>query len=146
MGIAERFAETFNRQDVPGLLQLFTDQASYADVFFGVHTGQEHLKRMFERMFREGRDYRWSMNTVVEDARHAAAEWTFGYVVSDAIPRSQGRPVRMAGMSMFDLEGGRIVRYREYTDMGVALLQLGFAPEALAHVLAKKLPKPAATS
>jgi steroid delta-isomerase-like uncharacterized protein len=144
MGIVERFAEAFNRRDVPGLLDCFTEEASYADVFFGLHAGRDNLRRMFERMFREGRDYRWSMDTVVEDGRRAAAEWTFGYVVSEAIPRSQGRPVRMAGMSLFELDGGRIGRYREYTDVGVALLQLGFAPEALAHVLAKKLPKAAA--
>ena len=141
MGIVERFAQAFNRQDVPGLLDCFTEDGSYADVFFGPHAGQAELRRMFERMFREGRDYHWSMDTVVEDGRRAAAEWTFGYVVSAAIPRSQGRAVRMAGMSLFELEGGRIRRYREYSDMGVALLQLGFAPESLAHVLAKKLPK-----
>ena len=42
-------------------------------------------------------------------------------------------------MSLFELEGGRIARYREYFNEGVALLQLGFKPDALAKVLARKV-------
>jgi predicted ester cyclase len=95
---------------------------------------------MFERMFREGRDYRWQMNSIVTDARRAAAEWTFSYTATAAVPRSEGRSVRFSGMSMFDLEGGRIRAYREQADTGVALLQLGFAPESLAKVLSRRVP------
>ena len=42
-------------------------------------------------------------------------------------------------MSLFVLENGRIADYREHFDEGLALLQLGFAPESLAKVLAKRL-------
>ena len=138
MNLVERFAEAFNRRDVDGLLALFTEDATYADLFFGPHAGQAALRAMFERMFREGRDCRWQMNSIVTDARRAAAEWTFSYVVTEAVPRSAGRKVRFRGMSLFELEGGRVARYREYFDTGVALLQLGFAPESLAKVLAKR--------
>ena len=55
------------------------------------------------------------------------------------MPRSTGRKVRFRGMSLFELEGGRVARYREYFDTGAALLQLGFAPESLAKVLAKRI-------
>src|SRR5712691_4470730 len=95
---------------------------------------------MFERMFREGRDYQWRMDTIVTEAQRAAAEWTFGYTVSAAVPRSEGRSIRFRGMSLFEIEGGRIAAYREYADTGVALLQLGFKPEALAKVMSKRLP------
>ena len=37
------------------------------------------------------------------------------------------------------LEDGRIARYREYFDEGAALLQLGFRPESIAKVLARRL-------
>jgi steroid delta-isomerase-like uncharacterized protein len=140
MNIAERFAEAFNRRDVEGLLALFTGDATYADLFYGPHSGQAAVRGMFERMFREGRDYRWQMNSVVMDARRAAAEWTFSYTATAAVPRSEGRSVRFSGMSMFELEDGRIRAYREHADTGVALLQLGFAPESLAKVLSRRLP------
>jgi hypothetical protein len=42
-------------------------------------------------------------------------------------------------MSIFELERGKIAVYREYFDVGQALLQLGFAPEAMAKVLRRKL-------
>ena len=145
MNVVERFAEAFNRRDVEGLLSLFTEDATYADLFFGPHAGQAALRAMFERMFREGRDYRWQMNSIVMDARRAAAEWTFSYTATAAVPRSEGRSVRFSGMSAFDLdggdlEGGRIRAYREYADTGVALLQLGFAPESVAKVLSRRVP------
>jgi steroid delta-isomerase-like uncharacterized protein len=145
VNLVERFAEAFNRCDVDGLLACFTEDATYRDLFYGPHAGQAALRGMFERMFREGRDYRWQMNSVVMDAHRAAAEWTFGYTATAAVPRSEGRHVLFSGMSAFDLdggdlEGGRIRAYREHADTGVALLQLGFSPESLAKVLSRRLP------
>ena len=140
MNLVERFAEAFNRCDVEGLLACFTEDATYGDLFYGPHRGHAALRGMFERMFREGRDYRWQMNSVVVDARRAAAEWTFSYTATAAVPRSEGRSVRFSGMSMFDLEGGRIRAYREHADTGVALLQLGFSPESVSKVLSRRLP------
>jgi steroid delta-isomerase-like uncharacterized protein len=139
VNIVRRFETAFNQQDVDALVACFTEGASYTDTFFGPHTGHPALRAMFARMFREGRDYAWRMETVVEDARHAAAEWSFGYVVTDAVPRSAGRKVGFRGMSLFVLEQGRIAEYREYFDEGLALLQLGFAPESLAKVLRRRL-------
>jgi predicted ester cyclase len=95
---------------------------------------------MFARMFREAVDYAWSMTAAVEDERRAAGEWSFSYTVSDAIPRSAGRAVRFGGMSLFELENGKIRAYREYANLGAALLQLGFSPEAMAKVIARRLP------
>ena len=137
MGVVQEFAQAFNRRDVGALLRCFTDGAAYRDMFYGPHTGQAALREMFERMFREGRDYHWQMETVVENPGAAAAEWTFSYVVSEAVPRSAGRKIRFRGMSVFELAGGRIAGYREYFDKGGALLQLGFSPASMAKVLAR---------
>jgi len=138
MSVVRRFEQAFNAQDIPALVACFTEQGSYRDTFYGEHVGSAALAAMFERMFREGRDYRWRMDQVVESPGRAAAEWTFSYVVTEAIPRSAGRPVRFRGMSLFELEDGRIAAYREYFDKGAALLQLGFSPAALAKVLARE--------
>ena len=137
--VVRRFEAAFNKQDVDALVACFTERATYTDTFFGAHTGHPALREMFARMFREGRDYAWQMERVVEDGRHAAAEWSFGYVVTEAVPRSAGRRVAFRGMSIFVLDGERIAEYREYFDEGLALLQLGFAPEALVKVLRRRL-------
>jgi steroid delta-isomerase-like uncharacterized protein len=137
-GLVHDFAAAFNRRDVQGLLGCFTPEASYRDNFYGEHRGRAALRAMFERMFQEGRDYTWTMDTVVETPAGAAAEWTFSYIVTEAVPRSQGRKIRFQGMSLFELQGSKIAAYREYFDTGWALLQLGFAPESLAKVLRRK--------
>ena len=139
MSIVREFEKAFNKMDVDALLACFTAGATYTDNFFGAHTGTASLRAMFERMFREGRDYSWAMDTVVEAPGRAAAEWTFSYVATEAIPRSVGKHVRFRGMSFFDLERGRIAAYRECFDLGVACLQLGFAPESIARVLRSRV-------
>src|SRR6185503_10904740 len=132
VSIVEAFASAFNRQDVDALVACFTPVGSYVDTFFGRHAGHDELRGMFDRMFHEGERYRWAMDVIVDTPARAAAEWTFAYVVTGAVPRSAGRPVRFKGMSLFELEGGKIAAYREYFDTGAALLQLGFKPESLA--------------
>ena len=139
MSIVRDFEKAFNKQDVEGLVACFTPAGSYVDTFFGPHTGTAALRAMFARMFHEGRDYSWKMDMIVESPDAAAAEWTFSYVASDAVPRSAGRRVTFRGASLFELEGGRVARYREYFNEGVALLQLGFKPESIAKVLARKV-------
>jgi steroid delta-isomerase-like uncharacterized protein len=139
MSVVRDFEKAFNRQDVDALLACFTERATYRDNFYGDHAGKDNLRSMFQRMFREGHDYQWTMHAVVESPTLCAAEWTFSYVVSDAVPRSVGRKIRFTGMSVFELDGGRIARYREYFDTGAALLQLGFAPESIAKVLQRRL-------
>jgi steroid delta-isomerase-like uncharacterized protein len=139
MSVVRGFETAFNRQDVDALLACFTERASYRDNFYGEHAGKDSLRSMFQRMFREGLDYVWSMDVVVESPAAATPEWTVTYVVSEAVPRSAGRKIRFNGMSVFELEAGRIARYREYFDTGVALLQLGFAADSMAKVLQRRL-------
>ena len=135
MSIVREFERAFNKEDVAALVACFTPDGSYHDTFFGGHAGGDQLRAMFERMFREGRDYRWTMETIVETETGAGAEWTFAYTVSDAIPRSAARPVRFRGMSLFEKRDGKIAAYRESFDLGAALLQLGFSPEAMAKTI-----------
>ena len=135
MSIVKEFEAAFNRRDVDGLLACFTPTARYRDNFFGEHAGAPALREMFARMFREGRDYAWTMERVVETDAAAASEWTFAYTVTEAVPRSAGRVVRFRGMSLFEKRDGRIAAYRESFDMGAALLQLGFGPEAMAKTI-----------
>ena len=110
MSIVNEFEKAFNRQDVRALLDCFTEDASYHDNFFGPYAGQARLQAMFERMFREGRNYAWRMDSVVDAPTRAAAEWSFSYVVTDAVPQSAGRgprirPLRRAHHAHLDAGG-----------------------------------------
>src|SRR5262245_15039567 len=73
MSVVRDFEKAFNRRDVEALVACFTPGATYTDMFFGPHTGSAALREMFARMFHEGRDYSWVMDTVVESPTAAAA-------------------------------------------------------------------------
>jgi hypothetical protein len=62
MNIVEEFTRGFNAQDVPRLLSCFTPDATYDDTFYGRYAGQEGLRLLFERMFRDGRGFAWVMD------------------------------------------------------------------------------------
>jgi steroid delta-isomerase-like uncharacterized protein len=147
MSVVREFERAFNAADIAALLRCFTEDATYVDTFYGSHTGQAKLRAMFERMFHEGQGYRWHMERIVESGALAAAEWTFSYTVTNAVPRSAGRLVCFPGMSIFELERGLIASYREHFDMGAALLQLGFTGESIAKGLRRhrKTPDVSAT-
>lgn len=138
MTMAERFAAAFNRRDVEGLLECFTDDATYADLLLGESAGRDALRALFERMMREIAEVDWKFDRVVASDTVEMAEWTFRIVVSDAVPRSAGRTLSLQGVSVFELRDSRCCAYREYFDRGVALIQLGLTPEALHHVLSRQ--------
>ena len=136
MSVVRDFERAFNRQDVSALLDCFIESGRYHDNFFGEHAGRGTLSAMFERMFREGRDYRWTMDTVVETAARAAAEWTFSYVVTEATPMLQresgsflvpsppeAERVRVRGAQ--DVESAFANRWADPSRPGPAMSRLG---------------------
>jgi limonene-1,2-epoxide hydrolase len=134
----EEFIAAYNRKDVSGALACFTGDAVYQDVTYGTHSGQAELKKMLERMFREA-DARWSVHTWIADAQRIAIEWTIDSQITDAVPQSAGKRVRLFAMGLFEFRDGRIAGYREYLDFGQVLLQLGVSPESLHRALSRQL-------
>ena len=57
--------------------------------------------------------------------------------LSAPLPDAKGARVMFEGISRFQLEGGRIKRYSEVFDRGMALAQLDFAPERLKKIALK---------
>jgi len=139
MTVAHRLAEAFNRRDLDGILGCFTPDATYHDQFYGHFQGHDGLRKLFDRMFNESARHQWTIDQAAEDtdAGVVLAEWTFEYVVSDAVPRSAGVQLRFRGTSVCELEGGLCRAYREYFDKGPNLIRLGFEPESLWRALSR---------
>ena len=95
----EEFIAAYNRKDIPGALACFTDDAVYQDVTYGTHSGQRELKKMLERMFLEA-DACWKVHTWVADALRIAIEWTIDSQITDAVPQSAGKRVRLFAMGV----------------------------------------------
>lgn len=111
----------------------FTEDAIYYDYIYGAHAGRAEIAHMMQDLFhRDAADYRWEMFDPVCDGHNGYA-WSLSSFTS-TIPQFAGTPVVIDGMSRFVLRGGLIAEYRESVNGGVAMEQLGVAPERMGKV------------
>ncbi len=131
----QKFAATVAANDGAALAALFLPDGVYEDGFFGAHRGRDAIIRMLQRFHDTGRDYRWDFSDPVCDATLGYARFCFSY--RSRLPESDGMPVVFDGISQFRFAGELIAHYRESFDRGVALAQLGFAPERIRRIVEK---------
>ncbi len=135
--LLKEFCAAVERRDGKAFAGLFTEDGVYHDVFYGAFRGREKIAEMIDDWFyRTARDFRWEMFRPVSDGRTLYAYYTFSYV--STLPEAKGRRVGFDGVSMMTLCDGKIAEYREVANAGVGLLEIGFAPEHVAKILAKE--------
>jgi hypothetical protein len=114
----------------------FTEDAVYHDYIYGPHRGHAEIADMMANLFhRDAADYRWEMFDPVFDGRIGYA-WSLSSFISK-IEQFKGKPVVIDGMSRFVVRDGLIAEYRESVNGGVAMAQLGVAPERMAKVFGR---------
>ncbi|MBV8394478.1 MAG: nuclear transport factor 2 family protein, partial [Alphaproteobacteria bacterium] len=64
------------------------------------------------------------------------AYYTFSYV--SVLPEAKGKRVGFDGVSVMQMRDGLIAEYREVANSAIGLLDIGFAPERVAKILAKE--------
>jgi len=136
--IAHRFTEAFNARDVERVVDLFTPDATYHDLFYGAWTGHAGLRALFARMYAEGSRHEWTMTAVAVAPSCTLGEWDFALTVSDAVTSGAGRTLRFAGVSVFETRDGRCHTYREHFDRAAALLGVGISPAAVARIVRRR--------
>lgn len=116
----------------------FTADAIYYDYIYGPHTGRPEIAHMMRDMFhRDAADYRWEMRDPVFDADSGLGyAWSLSSFTS-TIPQFAGASVVIDGMSRFVVRDALIAEYRESVNGGVAMQQLGVAPEKMAKVFTR---------
>jgi ketosteroid isomerase-like protein len=111
----------------------FTEDAVYYDYIYGAHKGRADIAHMLQDLFhRDAADYRWEMFDSVFDGN-------CGYALSlssftSKIPQFGGQRVVIDGISRFIVRDGLIAEYRESVNGGVAMAQLGVAPDRMTKV------------
>ena len=132
----ERFAAAVATNNGNTLADLFTDSGVYDDYFFGPSKpGRQGIVDMIAHFHDGGRDFRWEFYDVVEAGPLGYAGYRFSYNATH--PDAKDARVVFEGISRFELEAGRIKRYSEVFDRGMALAQQDFAPERLKKVALK---------
>lgn len=134
--LLRRFAQAVQDRDGKGFAALFAEDAVYHDIFYGAFHGRAKIAEMVDDWFyRTAEDFRWHLHDPVSDGRTLYARYTFSY--KSLLPEAEGRRVMFEGVAIFTLKDGLIADYREVANAGPALLDLGFAPERVAKILAR---------
>jgi ketosteroid isomerase-like protein len=111
----------------------FTPDGVYHDYIYGPHKGHAEIADMLENLFhRDAADYDWTFLDPVTDGRIGYARSLSRFV--STVPEFKGKQVVIDGISRFVLKNGLISEYFESVNGGVAMAQLGVAPERMAKV------------
>jgi hypothetical protein len=136
--LLESFTQAAESGDGARFAAHFSEDAIYYDYIYGPHTGRADIAHMMQAMFhRDAGQYRWEMfDPVFEPASGMGYAWSLSSFVS-TVPEFEGREVVIDGMSRFIVRDGLISEYRESVNGGVAMQQLGVAPERMAKVFTR---------
>lgn len=131
-----KFAAAVEAGDGNALADLFTDDGVYDDYFFGPSKpGRAGIVEMLAHFYEGGKNFKWEFVDPVAQGTKGYASYRFSY--DSILPDAKGARVVFEGISRLELENGRIRRYSEVFDRGMALAQLDFAPERLKKVALK---------
>ncbi|MBO0740914.1 MAG: nuclear transport factor 2 family protein [Hyphomicrobiaceae bacterium] len=133
--LLKRFAAAAVAGEGDALGQLFTPDGTYDDYFFGPSTGRDAIKKMLAHFADGGRDFRWEFFAPALSGNIGYASYRFSF--DSKRPEARGARVTFDGIARFDLEGGRIKRYSEVFDRGMALAQQEFEPERIRKITLK---------
>ena len=114
----------------------FAQDGVYHDYIYGPHRGRDAIADMLENLFhRDAADYDWTFLDPVTDGRIGYARSLSRFV--SKIAEFKGRQIVIDGISRFVLKDGLIGEYFESVNGGIAMTQLGVAPERMARVLGR---------
>lgn len=129
-----RFVDAATAGDGKAFALCFTPDGVYRDYIYGPHRGRAAIADMLENLFhRDAAEYDWRFFDPVTDGQTGYARSLSRFV--STIPEFKGREVTIDGISRFVLKDGLIAEYHESVNGGVAMAQLGVAPERMAKVM-----------
>jgi ketosteroid isomerase-like protein len=131
------FCDAVEQRNGKAFANLFTEDGVYHDVFYGAFTGREKIAEMIdEHFYRTATDFRWDMHDPVSDGTTLYARYTFSY--RSMLPEAKGARAMFEGVAIATLRDGKIVSYHEVANTAPAFVDLNFAPERIAKIVAKQ--------
>ncbi|MEZ5816956.1 MAG: nuclear transport factor 2 family protein [Hyphomicrobiaceae bacterium] len=128
-----KFSAAVESGNGDALADLFTETGVYDDYFFGPsEPGRSGIRDMLAHFYDGGEGFKWEFFDPVATDRLGYASYRFSY--TSKLPEAKGTRVVFEGISRFELENGRIRRYSEVFDRGMALAQQDFAAERLKKI------------
>ena len=131
------FCEAVEQHDGAAFAHLFTEDSVYHDVFYGAFAGRAKIAEMIDDWFyRTATDFRWDMHSPVSDGETLYARYTFSY--RSMLPEAKGARAMFEGVAIMKLRGGLIAEYHEVANTATGFVDMNFAPERIAKIVAKQ--------
>ena len=131
------FCDAVERRDGKAFAALFTEDGVYHDVFYGAFEGRAKIAEMIDdHFYRTATDFRWDMHAPVFDGETLYARDTFSY--RSLLPEGKGARAMFEGVAIMKLRDGRIAEYHEVANTAPAFVDMNFAPERIAKIVAKQ--------
>jgi steroid delta-isomerase-like uncharacterized protein len=127
--LIRQWEDAWNSHDVTRIRALFTEDAVYEDIPFGIVCKGDEVTELFRSNFRTfGADFKVSDVTGHIDGDHGVIRWTMSGTQIGDLPggmNAKNTSFSSRGVSVFDLRGGRIAHNCDYWDALSFLRQLG---------------------
>src|SRR3954452_13233698 len=131
------FCDAVERHDGAAFAALFTEHGVYHDVFYGAFAGRAKIAEMIDDWFyRTATHFRWDMHDPVSNGTTLYARYTFSY--RSLLPEAQGARVMFEGVAIMTLRDGLISEYHEVANTAPGFVDMNFAPERIAKIMAKQ--------
>ncbi|HEV7877129.1 nuclear transport factor 2 family protein [Bradyrhizobium sp.] len=131
------FCDAVKKHDGTAFAALFTEDGVYHDVFYGAFAGRARIAEMIDDWFyRTADDFRWDMHDPVSDGKTLYARYTFSY--RSLLPEAKGARVMFEGVAIMTLRDGLIAEYHEVANTATGFVDMNFAPERIAKIVAKQ--------
>ncbi|MFY9951878.1 nuclear transport factor 2 family protein [Bradyrhizobium sp.] len=131
------FCDAVERRDGKAFADLFTEDGVYHDVFYGAFKGRTGIAELIDDWFyRTATDFRWDMHAPVSDGETLYARYTFSY--SSTLPEANGARAMFEGVAIMKLSDGKILEYHEVANTAPGFVDMNFAPERIAKIVARQ--------
>jgi uncharacterized protein (TIGR02246 family) len=131
------FCDAVERRDGKAFADLFTEDGVYHDVFYGAFKGRTGIAELIDDWFyRTATDFRWDMHAPVSDGETLYARYTFSY--RSTLPEANGARAMFEGVAIMKLSNGKILEYHEVANTAPGFVDMNFAPERIAKIVAKQ--------
>ena len=131
------FCDAVEQRNGNAFADLFSDDGVYHDVFYGAFAGRAEIAGMIDDVFyRTATDFRWDMHAPLSDGERLYARYTFSY--RSTLPEANGARAMFEGVAMMKLRAGKITEYHEVANTAPAFVDIKFAPERIAKIVARQ--------
>jgi ketosteroid isomerase-like protein len=131
------FCDAVERRDGKAFADLFTEDGVYHDVFYGAFKGRTRIAELIDDWFyRTATDFRWDMHAPVSDGETLYARYTFSY--RSTLPEANGARAMFGGVAIMKLSDGKILEYYEVANTAPGFVDMNFAPERIAKIVARQ--------